>query len=342
MARPPPCRGLPAGPRGQGDREDRLLETDLRRHAARGGRRGSWPAARGDFRDPRPAAREALPQVRRLHRRPRERSPHHERRSRDLLLVPGKQGGPGPAPTRKGHCGRRADRAVRQGDRAPDRLDRPSSARDGRRRARAAARGRPAAAPAGAAGDGSEPARHPRQRATARVPSAHGHGGQPGRLLQRSEVHRGEGRQDLLQPRLLPQGIRALHDGLDAERRRHPWGDRGRAQPQVHLGCRLPDQDRQGGARLRGRLRGTAHRPSGHQPRAQEERLLRPRSGQGRPRRARGDGGRGSGDRPRLPGSPGPDGVRARRHARLVRSSSSSRSRRPSRASAPRSCGRPF
>ena len=66
------------------------------------------------------------------------------------------------------------------------------------------------------------------------------------------------------------------------ERERH-GRHRGRGQPQVHLGRRVSDQDRQGRTRLRGRLQRPAHRPSRHQPGAQEERRLAPRARPGGP-----------------------------------------------------------
>jgi len=62
-------------------------------------------------------------------------------------------------------------------------------------------------------------------------------------------------------------------------------------KPEIHLGRRLPDQDRQGRPRLRPRRPGRPHCAPGHQPRAAEDDLRRARPGQSRPgRRTAGPG----------------------------------------------------
>ena len=72
-------------------------------------------------------------------------------------------------------------------------------------------------------------------------------------------------------PGLFPQGDRALHDD------RHPLGQRQRAghgrgsESQVHLGCRLADQDRRQGQGIRRRRQRVPGRRSRHRPRAAQD-----------------------------------------------------------------------
>ena len=92
---------------------------------------------------------------------------------------------------------------------------------------------------------------------------------------QDPKFKRGDRPQDLLQPGVLPQGVRAVHD----DRARRGGGGRGRrrggGQPEVHLGRGLQPEGRQGRLCLRRRCARPPDRAPGHQPGAAEDRSLR-------------------------------------------------------------------
>ncbi len=93
-----------------------------------------------------------------------------------------------------------------------------------------------------------------RQRAASIVPPDPGRNRQRGGLLASAQVSRGQSREDILQPGVFPERVRAVHDRRGSRWRTRCRGHRRRGQPQGHLGRDLPDQDRQGGVRIRGRL----------------------------------------------------------------------------------------
>ena len=122
------------------------------------------------------------------------------------------KGGPGPPAAREGDRGGGADRAVRARARAPVGLDRPDALgphgvplEQRRLDSLRLLRDAPAVTEVSHL-DPSGP------RAAPRLASGHGRRRQPHRLLRRSQVQRSRRSQDLLQPRLLPQGVGALHD----------------------------------------------------------------------------------------------------------------------------------
>ena len=133
-----------------------------------------------------------------------------------------------------------------------------------------------------AAGVAAEPGRH-RQRA---------------RFFQGSQIFRGGDRQAVPQPGVFSRRLGTLHDDLAAGAQ---WErERGRGQPQIHLGRRLPDQGRRAWAGLCGRRAGPPDRASRHQPGAAQHGPFQSRPGAGRAHRIR----RGRRSRPRSPRIP--------------------------------------
>ena len=75
---------------------------------------------------------------------------------------------------------------------------------------------------------------------------------------------------------LLPQGDGTVHDHCPALRGRKGAGHGCRRESQVHLGCRLADQDRREGEGIRRRQQRLPGRGSRHRPRAAQDRSFPP------------------------------------------------------------------
>ena len=104
-----------------------------------------------------------------------------------------------------------------------------------------------------------------RPGATPGLPFGHGCGRKSGGLLQRTPLCRGQVREDVLQPGVFPEGIRALHHHRDGRAGARCGGYGRRRELEVHLGCGLADQDRESRARVRGGLWRQSHCAPGHQ-----------------------------------------------------------------------------
>ena len=118
-------------------------------------------------------------------------------------------------------------------------------------------------------------ARPHRHRAAARIAPRHGRGRRAAKTsptTRNSPVAKVG--QDLLQPGLLPQGNRAVHDDRDGRHQRGSRHHGRRGQPQIHLGRDLAHQDRRQGPRLRGRFARPPDRAPRHQPGAAEIRSV--------------------------------------------------------------------
>ena len=249
----------------------------------------------------------------------------------------------------KGPVGRRSRRRIPHRHRDPARLD--DRRRMALRQARPAAlRFRPAAQ-AGSRDHRAFLSRRPGQGAAQGFAPRTQFGRQRQGFFQRPALHAGRRRKNLVRPGRIPPWLRAVHDDRARPCRQAARGDRGRREPETHLGRDQRHPRRRQGLRLCGRWQRAAHRPSRLEPRAARHGFFATSAGEAGARRQRPGGAgrlrdpgaqrRRGRDRDRFRRRQGPHGLRGRAEAALDRLRAAAARPRRWRPS-PRPCSRPW